>query len=71
MKLLGNATDLRWYSGKEPACKVGDPGLISELGRYSGEKNGNPIQYSYLENPMERSLVGYNPWGSKESDMTE
>ena len=56
---------------KNLPANAGDVGLISELGRYSGEKNGNPIQYSYLENPMERSLVGYNPWGSKESDMTE
>ena len=38
-----------------------------------GEGNGNPLQYSYLENPMHewRSLVGYSPWGRKESDMTE
>ena len=30
---------------------VGDPGLIPGLGRYSGEGNGNPLQYSCLENP--------------------
>ena len=36
------------------------------------EKGGNPFQYSCLENPHgERSLVGYSPWGHKESDMTE
>ena len=35
------------------------------------EGNGNPLQYSCLENPMERNLVGYTPWGSKESDTTE
>ena len=36
------------------------------------EKNGTPFQYSYLENPHEqKSLVGYSPWGRKESDMTE
>ena len=34
--------------------------------------NGNPLQYSCLENPHgQRSLVGYSPWGRKESDMTE
>ena len=36
--------------------------------------NGNPLQYSRLENPMDRgqrSLPGYCPWGLKESDMTE
>ena len=32
------------------------------------EKNANPLQYSDLENSMER---GYNPWGRKELDMTE
>ena len=33
---------------------------------------GNPLQYSCLENPHgQRSLVGYSPWGRKESDMTE
>ena len=38
-----------------------------------GEGNGNPLQYYCLENPMDwgRSLVGYNPWGHKDSDMTE
>ena len=40
--------------GKESACNVGDPGSIPELGRYPGEGNGNPLQYSCLENPMDR-----------------
>ena len=37
------------------------------------EGNGNPLQYSCLENPMDgwRSLVGYSPWGRKESDKNE
>ena len=39
--------------GKESACKVGDPGSIPELGRSPGEGNGNPLQYSCLENPMD------------------
>ena len=43
----------RWL-GKESACNAGDPGLIPELGRYPGEGNGNPLQYSCLENPMDR-----------------
>ena len=38
---------------KASACNVGDPGLIPELGRSPGERNGNPLQYSCLENPME------------------
>ena len=40
--------------GKESAYSVGDPGSIPELGRSPGEGNGNPLQYSYLENPMDR-----------------
>ena len=35
------------------------------------EDNGTPLQYSCLENPMERSLVGCSPWGREELDMTE
>ena len=34
-----------------------------------GEGNGNPLQYSCLENPMDRGA--YSPWGHKESDTTE
>ena len=33
--------------------------------------HGSPLQYSCLENPMERSLVGYSPWSPKELDTTE
>ena len=40
--------------GKKSACNVGGPGLITELGRTPGEGNGNPIQYSCLENPVDR-----------------
>ena len=36
--------------GKESACNAGDPGLIPGLGRSPGERNGNPLQYSCLEN---------------------
>ena len=38
--------------GKASAYNVGDPGLIPGWGRSSGEGNGNPLQYSCLENPM-------------------
>ena len=37
--------------GKESACKAGDLGLIPGLGRSPGGGHGNPLQYSYLENP--------------------
>ena len=40
--------------GKESACNVGNPGLIPGLGSSPGEGNGNPLQYSCLENPLER-----------------
>ena len=39
--------------GKEPACKVEDPGLFPGLGR-SGERNSNLLQYFCLENAMDR-----------------
>ena len=39
---------------KASACNAGDPGSIPGLGRSSGEGNGNPLQYSCLENPMDR-----------------
>ena len=37
-------------------CNAGDPGLILGSGRSSGEGNGNPLQYSCLENPMDRGV---------------
>ena len=42
--------------GKETACNAGDPDSISGLGRSPGEGNGNPLQYSGLENPMENTI---------------
>ena len=39
---------------KASACSAGDPGLIPESGRSPGEGNGNPLQYSCLEKPMDR-----------------
>ena len=39
---------------KASAYNAGDPGSIPGLGRSSGEGNGNPLQYSCLENPMDR-----------------
>ena len=58
--------------GKESAYNVGDFGLITELGRSPGGGHGDPFQYSCLENLHgQRVLVGYSPWGHKESDTTE
>ena len=44
---------------KASACNVGDLGSILGWGRSRGEGNGNPLQYSCLENPMDDS-----PWNS-------
>ena len=41
---------------KESACNAGDLGLIPESGRSPGEGNGNPLQYSCLENPKDRGV---------------
>ena len=41
-------------SGKEPACKAGDVDSIRGSGRSSGGGSGHPLQYSWLENPMDR-----------------
>ena len=42
--------------GKVSAYNAGDPGSIPGLGRSPGEGNGNPLQYSCLENPMNRGV---------------
>ena len=47
--------------GKESACNAGDLGSIPGLGRFPGKGNGNPLQYSLLENSMDENLVGYSP----------
>ena len=52
--LQSPSVDLPFSSdGKESACKAWDPGSIPGLGRSFGEGNGNPLQYSCLENPMD------------------
>ena len=60
--------------GKESTCNVGDPGSMTGSGRSPRKGNGYPLQYSFLENSMDRglhSLVGYSPWGCKELGVTE
>ena len=54
------------------AVDARDVGLVPGSGRSLGEGNGNPLQYSYLGNPMDRGacLVVYSPQGHKESDVT-
>ena len=41
-------------NGKESACNAGDLGSIPGLGKYPGKGNGNPLQYSCLDNSMDR-----------------
>ena len=48
-----------------------DSGLIPGSERSPGGGNGNPLQFLPGESHGQRSLVGYSPWGSQESDMTE
>ena len=57
---------------KNQPANAGEAGKIPGSGRYPGEGNGNPLQY-FLPGKShgQRSLAGYNPWGCKESDMTE
>ena len=58
--------------GKETACNAGDLGLIPGSGRVPGEGNGYPLQYSCLENSMDRGTWRATVWwGCKESDTTE
>ena len=57
---------------KESAFNAGDLGSIPGSGRSAGEGNGCPLQYSCLENPMDRGAwLGYSPWDRKELDTTE
>ena len=56
--------------GKESACNAGDLGSIPWLGRSPGERNGNPLQYSRLENPMDRGAWWATVHGLQESDTT-
>ena len=60
----------QWLSGKESACYAGDTGLIPGLGRSPGEGNGNPLQYSCLDNSMDRG-AWWAPCSHEESGTTE
>ena len=56
---------------KESVCNAGDPGSIPGSGRSPGEGNGDPLQYSCLENPMGRIARWATAHGVTEVDMTE
>ena len=55
---------------KELACKAGDPDLIPGWERSPGDGIGNSLQYSCLENSMDRG-AWYSPWGHNELDTAE
>ena len=56
---------------KNPPVNAGDMGLIPGSGRYPGEGNGNPFQYSCLENPMDGGAWWATVHGVAELDTTE
>ena len=57
--------------GKESACNAGDPGSMPGSERSLGERNGNPLRYSCLGNPMDRVAWWATVHGvAKESDIT-
>ena len=77
-----NLTDLHRYKylygaftggsgSKESAFNVGEPGSHPELGRSPGEGHGNPLQYSCLENPMDRRIWWATVHEFSELGMTE
>ena len=53
--------------GKESACNMGDLDSIPGLGRFPGEGNGNPLQYSCLKNPMNRGAWQATIYGVAQS----
>ena len=78
MELLGHMITLGFPGGSEVenlpanAQGVGDVGSIPGSGRSPGERNGNLLQYSCLENLMDREACqAYSPWGCKESDTNK
>ena len=60
----------RQLSGKESAYHAGDSSLIPGLGRALGGGNGNPLQYSFLGNPMDRGARWAKVQGVAESATT-
>ena len=54
------------------AGDIREAGSVPGSGRSPGGRNGNPLQYSCLENPHgQRSLMGNHPWGLKELNTAE
>ena len=68
--LLSLTEERRGFSGgsavKDSPADAGDVGSIPGLGRFPGEENGNPLQYSCLENPMDRGA-----WWAIDHEVTK
>ena len=67
-----------WFSGKESACNAGDMVSTPGSGISLGKGNGNPLQYSCLEDSMDRGawwaaihLMGCNPSGGLQKSWTQ
>ena len=73
MRFCGQITHLMGFpgvsDGNESTCNAGDLLSIPRSGRSPGEGNGNLLQYSCLENPMDTGA--WWVWGHEELDMTE
>ena len=74
-KLLCHNSWKRGFLGgsvvKNPPANAGDVGSIPGSGRSPEGDNGNPLQYSFLGNSMDRGVWRASPWGCEESDTTE
>ena len=71
---MESESGLPWWLRWETVCSTGDPGPIPGLRRSPGEENGYPLQYSFLENSVDRRAWGTNcPWdpssGGKEHQI--
>ena len=62
----------RWLTGKESFCRCRRCGFSPQIGKIPWRRKWQPTPVFLLgKSQGQRSLVGYNPWGHKESDMTE
>ena len=71
MSLLNGLVIIGFPGGRdtESACNAGDPGLIPGLGKSPGEGNGNPLQYSCLENLKDRGVWWVSVHGVAKSQI--
>ena len=68
-KVLGNIRALQVVLAvKNLPASAGD---VRDKGSIPGGGNGNPLQYSGLENPMDCSLVSYSSWGCKQAQLSD